>query len=64
MNLETRVSKLEAVIDDTHLWDLTLLTDAELISLEAVLCQVATTGKDASALMTPELVAALNRAKR
>jgi hypothetical protein len=63
-NLETRISKLETVISDTSAWDLTLLTDAELIDIEACLSRAEQTGEDVRTLITPELVAALERVKR
>jgi hypothetical protein len=60
MNLQTRVGKLEAAIGDAAAWDLTLLTNAELIALERVVA-VATGER---VCLTPELEAALLRVKR
>ena len=63
-NLETRVGKLESAIGDASAWDLTLLTDAELIALEACLSEAVTTGFPVHTVITPELEAALERVKR
>jgi hypothetical protein len=59
MNLDSRLNKLEAAIGDAA-WDLTLLTDAELIALERVLAGA--TGE--RVCLTPKLEAALERVKR
>jgi hypothetical protein len=59
MNLDSRLNKLEAAIGDAA-WDLTLLTNAELIALERVVA-VATGER---VCLTPELEAALLRVKR
>ncbi len=64
MNLDSRLNKLEAAIGDAAAYDLTLLTNAELLELERVQTQVETTGEDAATLITPKLEAALERAKR
>lgn len=64
MNLETRIGKLEVVIGDTAAWDLTLLTDAELIALEACLSEAVATGFPVHTVITPELEATLERVKR
>jgi hypothetical protein len=61
-NLESRVGRIEAAIGDTSAWDLTLLTNAELIALEARLSKAAATGERVQ--ITPELEAALERVKR
>ncbi len=61
MNLEKRIDKLEAAIGDAA-WDLTLLTNEELISLERVAAKAVATGE--RVCLTPELEAALLRAKR
>jgi hypothetical protein len=61
MNLDSRLNKLEAAIGDAA-WDLTLLTDAELIALEACLSEAVAAGIPAR--LTPELEAALERVKR
>jgi hypothetical protein len=63
MNLQTRIGKLESAIGDAA-WDLTLLTDAELIDLEACLSRVAQTGEAVHTLITPELAGALERVRR
>ncbi len=63
-NLETRLGKLEAAIGDTSAYDLTLLTDAELIGLEACLSKAEACGEDVRELITPELEAGLERVKR
>jgi hypothetical protein len=55
MNLDSRLNKLEAAIGDA--WDLTLLTDAELIALERVLA--GSLGE--RVCLTPELEAAIHR---
>ncbi len=64
MNLQTRVERLESAIGDAAGWDLTLLTEAELLELERVQTQVEATGEDAATLITPELITALERVKR
>ncbi len=61
-NLESRVGRIEAAIGDTSLWDLTLLTNAELLGLETYLTEAVATGERVQ--ITPELVAALERVKR
>jgi hypothetical protein len=62
MNLETRIGKLEDAIGDTSLWDLSLLTNAELIGIEGCLSKAAARGERVQ--ITPELEAALERVKR
>ncbi len=63
MNLQTRIGKLEEAIgDEPSAWDLTLLTDAELIALEACLSKAVAAG--IPVCLTPELEAALLRVKR
>ena len=62
MNLETRIGKLETAIDDAAAWDLTLLTDAELIGIEARLGEAVASGEVVR--LTPELEAALKRVRR
>jgi hypothetical protein len=62
MNLETRIGKLESVIGDAAAWDLSLLTNAELIGIEARLSKAAARGERVQ--ITPELEAALERVKR
>ena len=64
MNLQTRVERLESAIGDAGAYDLTLLTDAELIDLEACLSRVAQTGEAVHTLITPELAGALERVRR
>jgi len=60
MNLETRIGKLEASIgDEPSAWDLTLLTDAELVALEACLSEAVAAGFPVC--LTPELEAAMAR---
>ena len=61
MNLQTRIGKLEAVISDTSAWNLSLLTDDELLALS--LCYT-NEGQPIPERVTPELAAALNRVKR
>jgi hypothetical protein len=61
-NLETRVGKLEEAIGDAAAWDLTLLTNAELIGIEARISEAAATGE--AVRLTPELESALERVKR
>jgi len=64
MGLKETVKRLESWIDDAAAYDLTLLTNAELLELERVQTQVEATGEDAATLITPELEAALERVKR
>jgi hypothetical protein len=64
VGLKEAVKRLEAAIDDAAAYDLTLLTDAELLELERVQTQVEATGEDAATLITPELITALERVKR
>jgi hypothetical protein len=54
-NLETRIGKLESAMGD-EAWDLTLLTDAELIALESCLSEAVAAGFPVC--LTPELEAA------
>jgi hypothetical protein len=61
MNLQTRIGKLEAVISDTSAWNLSLLTDDELLALS--LCYTFE-GQPLPERVAPELAAALNRVKR
>ncbi len=63
MNLQNRVSKLEAAevrrkIDE---FDLTLLTDAELLALDACYRKAEETGKPILECITPEVDAAMER---
>ncbi len=66
MNLQTRVERLEdaAVARDASAWDLTLLTDTELIDLEACLSKAVATHESVHTYITPELEAVLERVKR
>ena len=66
MNLQTRVGRLEdaAAERDASAWDLTLLTDAQLLGLEACFRKAEVTGESVHAHITPELEAALERVKR
>jgi hypothetical protein len=64
MNLETRIGKLESAIGDAAAWDLSLLTNAELIGIEACLSEAEQTGEDVRTLITPELESALERVMR
>ncbi len=61
MNLDSRLNKLEAAIGDAAAWDLTLLTNAELVALEACLSKAVAAGKPVC--LTPELEAANHRLK-
>jgi hypothetical protein len=61
MNLEKRIDKLEAAIGDTSAWDITLLTNAELVALEACLSKAVAAGKPVC--LTPDLEAAIHRLK-
>jgi hypothetical protein len=62
MGLKEKVKRLEAAVGDAA-WDLTLLTNAELLELERVQTQVEATGENAAPLITPELEAALERVR-
>lgn len=68
MSLENRIAKLEAtqVEEDTKEWNtaLTRLTDAELLNLHAAQSEAEATGKPVTDYITPELEAALQRARR
>jgi hypothetical protein len=64
MNLDSRLNKLEAAIGDASAWDLTLLTDAELIALERCLSEAVAVDEPLHTYITPELEAALLRVKR
>jgi hypothetical protein len=64
MNLQTRIGKLEAATAQARgsaAYDLTLLTDDELLALS--LCYT-NEGQPIPERVTPELAAALNRVKR
>ena len=65
MNLQTRVKRLEqssgTVSDDCALWDMTLLTDAELTALLG--CYTGA-GELMPECLTPEIEAALRRVER
>ncbi len=63
MNLDSRLNKLEAAIGDAA-WDLTLLTNAELIALERCLSEAVALDEPLHTYITPELEAALLRVKR
>jgi hypothetical protein len=62
MGLKETVKRLEAALGDTSAYDLTLLTDAELLVLEACTSEAEASGDGVR--LTPELEAALNRVKR
>lgn len=68
MSLETRLAKLESaqVEEDMNEWNmaLTRLTDAELINLHAAQSEAEEAGKPVTDYITPELEAALQRARR
>ncbi len=61
MTIKSRIERLEGA---RGAWDLTLLTDAELIALEAGWSKAAATGQPVTDYITPELEAALRRARR
>jgi hypothetical protein len=63
MNLDSRLNKLEAAIGDAA-WNLTLLTDAELLALERCLSEAVAFDEPLHTYITPELEAALLRVKR
>jgi hypothetical protein len=62
MGLKETVKRLESAMGDTSAYDLTLLTDAELLALEACTSEAEASGDGVR--LTPELEAALNRVKR
>ncbi len=65
INLENRIEKLEsatAEASDIAAFDLTLLTNAELIGIEARISEAAATGE--AVRLTPDLEAALERVMR
>jgi hypothetical protein len=62
MGLKETVKRLEAALSDTSAYDLTLLTDAELLALEACTSEAEASGDGVR--LTPELESALNRVKR
>jgi hypothetical protein len=64
MSLENRIAKLEAANGNAGEWDLTRLTDAELLNLHAAQSKAEATGKPVADYITPELFAALERIKR
>ncbi|HEX8843818.1 MAG TPA: hypothetical protein VF791_04205 [Pyrinomonadaceae bacterium] len=63
MSLQTRVRKLEGAVEPSDVWDLTLLTDAELEALIACYEEANERGTPAAQLITPELSAALERVR-
>lgn len=64
MSVQTRVRKLEGAIEPSDVWDLTLLTDAELEALAACYEEANERDTPPSQLITPELAAALERVRR
>ncbi len=67
MGLKEAVKRLEAAtalpnVYNVAAYDLTLLTDAELIGIEARLSKAASSGEVVR--LTPELITALERVKR
>ena len=62
MNLLSRIDRLEHAAPPGY--DLTLLTDAELVGLEACLSDAEARGVPPEHLITPELEAALRRVER
>jgi hypothetical protein len=64
MNLQTRVRKLEDAHGDRGKWNLTLLTDAELIELESCFTKAESAGAPVGQFITPELERALERVTR
>ncbi len=64
MSIERRIAKLEATRGGAGEWDLTRLTDAELLNLHAAQSEAEATGKPVTDYITPELEAALERIKR
>ncbi len=62
MGLKETVKRLESAMGDTSAYDLTLLTDAELLALEACTSEAEASGDGVR--LTPELESALNRVKR
>jgi len=64
VNLQTRLDKLEGKMREANMsaYDLTLLTNAELIALEAHLSKAIAAGEIVR--YTPELGTALERVKR
>jgi hypothetical protein len=64
MSIERRIAKLEATHGNAGEWDLTRLTDAELLNLHAAQSEAEATGKPVTDYITPELCAALERARR
>lgn len=65
MNLKARVERLEDNMAERQAleWDLSALTDAELINLEACFSRAKAIGEPVHQLITPELYAALERVK-
>ncbi len=61
MGLKEIVKRLEEAMGDTSAYDLTLLTNAELLALEARTSNALASGEQVR--LTSELEAALNRVK-
>ncbi len=57
-------AELDRLVDSIPDVNLRLLTDAELVGLEAVYAKAEATGEDESVFITPELEAALERVNR
>ncbi len=66
MNLTTRLERLESAARQSTLptHDLTRLTDAELLALEACFSKAAAEGRPLDQYITPEVEAALHRVER
>jgi len=65
MSLETRLQRLERAPQSGELpYDLTLLTDAELLALEECFSKAEARGLPLAQYITPEVDAALQRVER
>ncbi len=66
MSLQNRIDKLERIAEagTGTLWDMTRLTDAELLALEACFSKAEAEGCPLDQYFTPEVEAALHRVER